>query len=131
MYKLEDRERLGSFWGRLETYCLKLAALYQLSLTTTTPAAFGANHEFFITPEALDFAIALVEHLKAQLVQLFCEELPATRMGQLQQKFLKIVRNAGGEISRRDLMRRASLSAADFNTVLGSLEADERLKVIS
>ena len=29
---LKDRERLGAFWGRLETYCLKLASLYQLSV---------------------------------------------------------------------------------------------------
>ena len=24
LYKLEDRDRLGSFWSRLKTYCLKI-----------------------------------------------------------------------------------------------------------
>jgi hypothetical protein len=34
---LDDRERLGPFWIRLETYCLKFAALYQLAEGPAVP----------------------------------------------------------------------------------------------
>ena len=128
LYTLEDRDRLGSFWGRMETHCLKLAALHQLSLTTAT-STVGADREFFIEPEALDLAIALVDHLKAQLVRLFRVELTATPLAAAQQKLIGIVRTANGEISRRDLQRKAGLAPKSFATVLLSLQQDERLIV--
>ena len=127
LYKLEDRERLGSFWSRLETSCLKLAALYELSLATATPVAASANQEFRIRPEALDLAIALVEHLKARLVRLFREDLPPTPLAAAQQKLIGLVRDADGEMSRRDLQRKAGLAPKSFEIVLSSLVQEERL----
>ena len=78
-------------------------------------------------PEALDLAIALVEHLKAQLVRLFREELPATPLEAARQKLIGLVRDADGEMSRRDLQRKAGHTPKSFGIVLLSLVQEERL----
>jgi len=73
LYTLHDRDRIGSFWGRLETSMLKLAALHQLGLLAAYQDSNAATEDavIVIDPEALDLAIALVEHLKRGLVVLF------------------------------------------------------------
>jgi hypothetical protein len=132
LYRLDDRERLGPFWGRLETYCLKLAALHQLSLEAArgdeASVPTGDVH-FIIEPEALSRAIALVEFLKQTIIRLLGQELAPSKTAAAFQKVLKLVRqSAGGRITRRDLQRRSNFLADDFNKVMRSLLQDGRLK---
>ena len=119
---LDDRDRLGPFWTRLETACLKLAALHQLSCAPTT----GGQMPTAIEPWALDLAIKLVAWLKTDLVRLFKEELATTPYGVAEQKILGIVR-AHGRISRRDLQRKTGFNPVGFNTAVNVLLQDERL----
>ena len=74
---LDDRDRLGGFWGRLETYVLKIAALHQLALTTSQDGAPPADHVFVLEQDALDASITLVEHLKKSLVRFMRQDLAA------------------------------------------------------
>lgn len=129
LYTLDDRERLGSFWGRLETYCLKLAALYQLSLTTVDSGIPATDHVFVIEPEALDLAIALVEFLKRALVRFVRQKLAPNAREAAHQRLLEHVRHAGGRIQRRILQQKVGLSSKDFGAVLQSLTEDGRLEV--
>ena len=124
LYTLHDRDRIGSFWGRLETSMLKLAALHQLGLLAAHQDSNAATEDavIVIDPEALDLAIALVEHLKRGLVVLFGRNWRPAALLKAKQKMLAVVRHAGGSISQRELQRRsANLLTKDFHSVLGGL----------
>ena len=129
VYQLHKPERLGPFWGRLETYCLKLAGLYQLSAFASIGEVPVSAEPITISIErdALDYAIALVEHLKVGLAAFVDQELGTSRIEAAQQKMLKIVGTAGGRIAQRDLQRKMSLLPDDFQKVLRGLCEDGRL----
>jgi hypothetical protein len=126
---LDDRERLGGFWGRLETYVLKIAALHQLALTTGQADTPPADHVFGLEPDALDASIALVEYLKQSLVRFMRQELAPNKIERAQQRVLGIVRAAGGRINQRHLQRKAGLIARDFHEIMRGLSQDGRLVI--
>ena len=76
----------------------------------------------------MEAATALIEFLKRGLVQLFEQELATSKLEAYIQKILRIVREAGGRTSRRNLQRKASIDAASFQLVMKGLVQDGRLK---
>jgi Protein of unknown function (DUF3987) len=124
---LDDHERLAPFWGRLETYVLKIAALQQLTLATGEDDAPPADHVFELQPDVLDAAITLVECLKKSLVRLLGEEVAPTKFAKAVQKVLGLVRGAGGRINKRKLQRKANMHGDDFKAVISGLVEDGRL----
>ena len=129
LHSLEDRDRLGSFWGRLETYCLKLAALHEVSLISADCDGPTATTDVWaISPEALDLAIELVEVLKRGLVQLLQENLHPNKVAAANRKVIDIIRRFGGRATRRDVQRKAGLLPESFKEVIRGLLEDGRLK---
>jgi hypothetical protein len=108
---------LSPFWSRLSVTALKLAMLLQVS----------SNSDLVISREALASALSLTDFLKASLRHLFAEEFAFTPQMQNRQKILRLVRKSPDGISRRDLMRAASLLARDFDAVVSTLIQEERI----
>jgi hypothetical protein len=108
---------LSPFWSRLSITTLKFAILIQLAHDQTLT----------ISPAALESAIELTDFLKASLRYLFAEEFAFTEPMRNRQKILRLVRARPG-IERRDLMRAASLLVRDFEQVVSTLSAEERIE---
>jgi hypothetical protein len=119
--KLDDRERLGPFWVRLETYCLKFAALYQISVARVRNSPLTE-----IEPWALELAIRLTDFLQQHLIRLFREEIAPTRFIGNQQKLLALLR-ASSPMKKRDLQRRCGLEPKDFLAAYIGLQQDGRI----
>ena len=107
---------LQGFYTRIGTYVLKLAVLYQLSLSLSLE----------VTMEAMSYAIKLAEYLKSHLIRLIEDELVFTRDGKEIKRIKEIIQSAG-TIERAELVRKAKMQSRRLDGLLMTLQQGEEL----
>lgn len=105
-----DREVIGSAFGRLAVYALKVAGLN----------ALASRQAMLVETEDVALACRLVDIVKANIVE-FVRRLSTTKESREIKRAIEIIGDQPG-ISRRDLMRALSMRAKDVEEVLRTLQ---------
>ena len=122
----DNEEVLASFYARLDTYCLKLTMLYEIAMQMkSTDFPFG---ELRPRPEALNYAINLIDYAKATINYMLSDELVFSKEMANRQKVLGLIENEPG-ISRKNLMLKAHLLKRDLDLIMETLEGEGTIAI--
>jgi hypothetical protein len=104
----------SSLWARAEEKACRLALVY----------ACSANREHLVIDEAAaGWACELSEYLTRRVLFLAGQWVADGQFDARQKKVLRVIRDAGGQIGRRELSRRTQwLSQRERNEVIANLE---------
>jgi hypothetical protein len=109
----EHEAVLGAFWSRLETTCLKLALIYELSREPERkPEMIGS--------QSVGEAINTVEALYGSLLKLLGRELSGSPAVTKKNKLLALIEKKPG-ITRREMLQRSHLLSKDFQPIFETL----------
>jgi len=113
--ELRERRRVGnSLWARAEEKACRLALVHACSANRERPVIDAADARW---------ACDLSEYLTRRVLHLADEWVSDGQFDARQKKVLRIIRDAGGHIGRRELSRRTQwLSQRERNEVLANLE---------
>ncbi len=103
-------QQLHGFYTRLSTYVLKIALLYELSMSQRKE----------VTAEAFNYAIRLVEYLKDYIVKLICSELVTTKDGR-DIKYVRDLITSSAGATKAKLLRESSMTKRRFEELLNTL----------
>jgi hypothetical protein len=113
--ELRERRTVGSsLWARAEEKACRLALIHACSASREQPV---------IDADAARWACELSEYLTRRVLFLASEWVSDGQFDARQKKVIRVIRDAGGEIGRRELSRRTQwLSQRERNEVIANLE---------
>lgn len=114
---MEDRDLLGGFYSRFETYGLKFAMLNEVAST----------RKLTVSDQSMEKALCLIDFLKRSLRKLADEELAFGWFNQAKKGILKKLREAG-KIGRSELLRSSNLTKKQFDSVMDTLIDEDRVR---
>ncbi|RMF41828.1 MAG: hypothetical protein D6753_08930, partial [Planctomycetota bacterium] len=101
-------------WARAEQKACRLALVYACSADRQQPV---------IDADAARWACELSEHLTRRVLFLAGQWVADGQFDARQKKVLRVIRDAGGEIGRRELSRRTQwLSQRERNEIIANME---------
>jgi len=111
-----------SLWARAEEKACRLALVYACSADRQRPC---------IDADAARWACALADHLTRRMLFIAHEWIADGQFDARQKKVLRIIRQAGGQIGRRELSRRTqSLTQRERQEVIDNLIETDQIEVV-
>lgn len=111
----EGDERMEGYLQSKPDHVLRLAMSLQMS-----------EGKRILTPEALQKSLAILDWLEQYLPKAF-SSMASSAVGELEEKILRALRNAGGRMSHSDLVRRMSkyVTASKLSEMVNTLKEGE------
>jgi hypothetical protein len=108
-----------SFKARLLIYSLKIAGIIAMT-----------NGRTIINVNDIEDAIQLAEYYKKNIEQMLSLSAQNLEISDKEQKFLRIIRSRGGEISHSELLRYTHEEIKSFNMIIDTLLQKEMIEMI-
>jgi hypothetical protein len=108
-------ERMSGYMQSKPDHLLRLAMIFELSRMSTT-----------LTVTSMKDALKVLEWLEQFLPTIF-GSMDTTQIGEMEEKILRYIKNAGGRMSHSDLLRRVSkyMTAFKFKDFISTLKESE------
>lgn len=117
---VNDDVKLSAF-ARLQIYALKLAMLFMIGDEGALSRMDRATGNIQISDRYLDLAIRMIEDHYIPVAVAIFDLIDLAESGNDQKRILKALRQYGGKIERRDLMRKTRMRKKDFDDAMSQL----------
>lgn len=119
----ENKTVMAGFISRLQTYALKLALVFE--------AAQSARNESTVvktfSTESMTWACCITDYFYKNMRYLLKNELLFTEADKMRKKVFDIMRQNGGSMKSRDLMRKLRMMKKQFDEIVDTLTATGEL----